>query len=430
MRATHRGAALALLLLTSRAHATAATSFAEAPRVAGLANAVIARPGDAASMFLNPAGLGDVSEPEVVLGASYDSLSQWFARTNEPQENMGRSFGSFSVAAATPLPGPWWLERVKVGIALDTPAQYILSVNIPERMDTPSSPVYDAGPNRITMIGALGLDILPQLKLGAGVNITPSLTTPTTVTFVPGKTPIVQDDVSVSLDRSLPLSAAPFAGVRAQPLPFLGFALVYRSSAVSHVGGEQSTTAGPIVADSLVDYLIFWSPNQVAFGGAVGPFRHLSLSVDGTWSEWSSFKSSFDQAALPAFHDTVSVMAGLEWEAQRWLTVRGGGGYEPSPISSQTADSNYLGAGTTVLALGAGVDLRPLVRFPMRIDAHVRGRFGAEETATKDASSLTDADSTTRGKQIDNLGYPGFASQSTLYQVGLSLTFFVERGAR
>jgi hypothetical protein len=66
----------------------------------------------------------------------------------------------------------------------------------------------------------------------------------------------------------------------------------------------------------------------------------------------------------------------------------------------------------------------------MRIDAHVRGRFGAEETATKDASSLTDADSTTRGKQIDNLGYPGFASQSTLYQVGLSLTFFVERGAR
>ena len=31
----------------------------------------------------------------------------------------------------------------------------------------------------------------------------------------------------------------------------------------------------------------------------------------------------------------------------------------------------------------------------------------------------------TPGKQIDNLGYPGFQSQSSLYQAGLTLTLFV-----
>jgi long-chain fatty acid transport protein len=413
------------LAIAERADAAASTTFAETSRVAALADAVSARPGDAGSMLMNPAGLADIQEPEVVLSGSFDHLSQWFARTNEPQADLGRSFGSFGFAAATPLPGPWWLRRVRVGLALDLPAQYVLQVDIAERADQPSSPFYDSRPNRVSALGAIAIDVFDQLKIGGGVNVTPSLTTPTTVKFVPGRSTSVQNDVVISLDRDMPLAASPFLGVRAQPLSYLGLAVVYRGSAVSHSNGDQSTTAGPIIAKSPVDYLIFWDPAELVFGAALGPFKGVSLSLDATYSDWSAFRSGFDEALTPPFSNTLSVMGGVEWSTLRWLTLRAGGGYEPTPIPTQTGDTNYLGAGTTVLALGAGLDLRPVCHAPLMVDFHVRGRFGAEQSVNKNASSISDTDPSTAGRQIDNLGYPGFQSRSSLYQAGLTLTLFV-----
>jgi hypothetical protein len=430
LRGARLGAVLAVLATASRADATASTTFAETSRVAALADAVSARPGDAGSMLMNPAGLADITEPEVILSGSFDHLSQWFARTNEPRTDLGRSFGAFGFAAATPLPGPAWLRRVRVGLALDLPAQYVLQVNIPERTDQPTSPVYDSRPNRASALAEVAIDVLDQLKIGGGVNLTPSLTTPTTVKFVPGRSTSIQNDVVVSLDRDMPLGASPFLGVRAQPIPFVGLALVYRGSAISHAGGTQTTTAGPIIANSPVDYLIFWDPAQIVLGAALGPLDGVSLSVDATYSEWSSFRSGFDQPLSQPFSNTVSVMAGLEYSALRWLTLRGGGGYEPSPIPAQTGDTNYLGAGTVVLSLGAGIDLRSLLHVPVLVDFHVRSRIGTEQNVAKNAGLLSDADSSTPGQQIDNLGYPGFQSRSSLVQAGLTATLFVGKEER
>jgi outer membrane protein transport protein (OMPP1/FadL/TodX) len=424
-RAAAWGFAVGTLAAAHEAGATGSTAFAETSRVASLADAVSARPGDAGSMLMNPAGLADVTEPVVVLAGQFDHLSQWFARTNEPQTDLGRSFGAFGFAAATPLPGPWWLQRVRVGLGLDLPAQYVLQVDVPQRVDQPTSPIYDSRPNRVSALTTLAIDFAKELKVGGGVSLTPSLTTPTTVAFVPGRTTSIQNDVTITLERDMPLAASPFLGVRSQALSWLGLALVYRGSAVSNAGGNQTTTAGPILANSPVDYLIFWDPAELVAGAALGPFKGWSLSVDATYSEWSAFRTGFDQEPTPAFKNTVSVAGGVEWTSTPWLTLRAGGGYEPSPIPPQTADTNYLGADTVVLALGAGLDLRRLLHAPLVVDFHIRGRLGSEQTAVKNPASLSDSDPNTPGKQIDNLGYPGFQSQSSLYQAGLTLTLFV-----
>jgi long-chain fatty acid transport protein len=431
------GCALVTLVVAREGGATGSTAFAETSRVASLADAVSARPGDAGSMLMNPAGLADVTEPVVVLGGQFDHLYQSYTHASQTQ-NLGRSFGAFGLAAATPLPGPFWLRRVRVGVGFDLPAQYVLQVDVPERVDQPTSPIYDSRPNRVSAIAALAIDVFDELKIGGGVNLTPSLSTPTTVTFVPGRSTSIQNDVEVGLDRDMPLAASPFLGVRVQPLSWLGLALVFRGSDVSHASGAQTTTAGPIVADSPVDYLIFWDPAQLVAGVALGPYKGLSLSVDATYSDWSAFRTGFDQPACaagvpppqqgcfsPGFNNTMSVAGGVEWTSTPWLTLRAGGGYEPSPIPPQTGNTNYLGADTVVLALGAGLDLRKLVHAPLVVDFHVRGRVGTEQNATKNTASLSDADSSTPGKQIDNLGYPGFQSQSSLYQAGLTLTLFV-----
>jgi hypothetical protein len=417
------GSAL-MIFFADDARADAGTAFSESSRAAALGDAVSARPGDAGTMLENPAGLGDLREPMVMLGGHADHLSEWFARAGESQQDMSRFFGGFSFAAATPLPGPEWLRRFRVGVALDLPAQYALRVNVPVRYDTPQSPLYDGREDRMSGVGAIAFHAAKWLNFGAGLALTPSLDTPTQVMYVAGRASTVDKSVEVRLDRSLDMSVAPFLGVRAQPCTLLGLAIAYRAAQFSRAQGSQSTVAGGIVANDPIDFYEFWDPAMLTFGAAVGPASGWSISADLTWNEWSQFKSGFDTDVTPAFHDTVSLKSGVEWSKKFWA-LRAGYAFEPSPIPEQVADTNYLGASAMTYSLGGGVDLRKLFGAPLMIDGHVRARLGATETAHKDPNQLSDADGDTPGKQIANLGYPGFSSRSTILQAGLSVTIFV-----
>ena len=126
----------------------------------------------------------------------------------------------------------------------------------------------------------------------------------------------------------------------------------------------------------------------------------------------------------PVFHDTVTLKSGVEYAKKFWA-LRGGFAFDPSPIPEQTGDTNYIGADAVSLSLGGGLDFRRLIHMPFSIDGHLRGRFGAKQTAHKDVNELSDADADAPGKQIGNLGFPGFSSRSTIVQAGLTLTIFV-----
>ena len=375
-------------------------------------------------MLENPAGLADLKEPVVVLGGHADHLSQWYARAGEPHEDMGRTFGGFSFAAATPLPGPTILKRFRVGLALDVPAAYILRVDVPVRYDTPQSPLYDGRPDRMSGLGAIAFEATKWLNFGAGVAITPSLDTPTDVRYVAGRDKSVDKSVVVRLDRSLDMSVAPFIGVRAQPLTDLGLAISYRTAQFSRAQGSQRTTAGGIVADDPIDFYEFWDPAMLTFGATLGRDYGWSLSTDLVWNRWSDFKTGFDTDPSPGFHDTVTLKSGVEYRKNFWA-VRSGFAFDPSPIPEQTGDSNYIGADAMTYSLGGGLDFRRLLHVPFALDAHARARLGAKQTAHKDVAELSDADADTPGKQIGNLGYPGFSSRSTIIQAGLTLTIFV-----
>jgi hypothetical protein len=423
------GSFAAVCAVAADARADAGTAFSESSRAAALGDAVSARPGDATTMLENPAGLADLREPVVVLGGHVDHLSQNFARAGEAEQDLGRSFGGFSFAAATPLPGPEWLRRFRVGVALDLPAQYALRVNVPVRYDMPQSPLYDGRPDRLSGLGTIAFHAAKWLNFGAGVVLTPSLDTPTSVMYVAGRDTSVDKSVEVRLDRSLDTSVAPFLGARVMPRDDLAFAIAFRTAQFSRAGGSQSTVAGGIIADDPIDFYEFWDPAMLTFGGAVGPFSGWSISADVTWSAWSQFKSGFDTDVTPAFHDTLSLKSGVEWQ-KKWWALRAGYQFDPSPIPEQVGDTNYLGANAMTYALGGGVDLRKLAHLPFMIDGHVRARLGATETAHKDPNVLSDADGDTPGKQIANLGYPGFTSRSAIVQAGLSITIFVGKEAK
>jgi hypothetical protein len=384
----------------------------------------VGRPGNAGSVFLNPAGIADANEPQLVLSGSFVTLGESFTRTGEPKTDLGRTFGAFGLAVATPLPGV--LHSLHAAFALDLPAAHLLKVEVPVRGDQPTSVLYGARPDRISALLALAYSFGP-IEFGAGLAITPGLDTPTEVQYVAGRDPSVDKSVVVRLDRSLTLAATPILGVRAQPAKWLGIGLVYRGAASSVATGSQRTVAGGIVADDPIDFYQFWSPAELAFGAAWTPARPITLSTDLTFHEWSQFRSGFDAIPSPAFHDTLSLRAGISWLATRYLTLRGGAAFEPSPIPEQIANTNYLGANTTVLSLGAGLDLRPIAHLPMSIDAHVRARLSATQTAHKDPSRLDDANTDLPGRQIDNLGYPGTSSSAHSLQLGLAITFYLSK---
>ena len=361
-------------------------------------------------------------------GGHADYVSQWFRRSGDPtSQDRSRGFGGIYFAAATPLPGPRWAHDIVVGLALDIPAQYVLHIDVPERPDQPVSPAYDGPPDRVASVLAVAYRIIPRLELGLGIAVAPSLSQPTSVTYVPGRSPNVNGNVEVQLDSSLDLAAAPFMGLRAQPLDWLALSLVYRDQQASEAKVPQSTTAGGILDNDRVSFFEMWDPASVVFGTNFTSLKDLSVSLDVAWHNWSAFSTGFDQelAAPYKLHDTVSIASSVEKHFKGW-TLRGGVGVDPSPLPAQTGLTNYLGADTLVLALGAGFDFRRLAHLPFLIDAHIRARLDATQSAEKDPTAIAKPNDAVPGSYlIDNMGYPGFTSQALMFQAGVTATFFL-----
>lgn len=419
---------VALGLVPRGAGATSGTAFGESARVAGQGNAVVGAPGDAGSIRENPAGLADVTEPQVMLGASVGHVAIDFTRHGEADAPRQRWLGGYGLAAATPLPGPDWLRRLRVGLALYLPAEHVLRVSVDARTDQPQSPIYDGRPDRMSALGALAYEVVPALRVGAGVVMAPTLATPTEVTYVAERADGVERDVVVRLDRDLEMDVSPFAGIRAQPLPELGIGLVARAASISRAGGGQRTVAGGILADDPIDYHQFWDPSEVVLGVSASVMSGTNLTADLGYARWSSFRSGLNRSLDVPFEDTLNPRVGVAHLLRPWLTVRGGYGFEPTPVPEQVGDENYLGADTHMLALGAGSDLRKLWRrIPVGVDVFTRVRFGGSQQVDKDPNRLSDATPELPGQQIDNLGHPGFRSSAFFWQAGLSLTLFVGR---
>ncbi len=416
---------IAALLVASNARATSGTAYAETSRSAALANSVSARPGDAGMILLNPAGLADIRQPTILFTGGFAHLDQSFMRVGEQAQDRGRWLGSFGLAAATPLPGPLW--RIRLGFALDTPAEHALRVAVPTRLDSPTSPFYDGRPDRISSIFALAAEISPRLKFGGGIAITPVLDTPTEVSYVAGRDKSVDKSVVIRLDRDLKLDVSPFIGGRVQPFQKLALSVVYRGAAISRARGSQRTVAGGILTDDPIDFFQMWDPSEIVFGANVGWWKGFSFSFDLTVHGWSEMKTGYNTDPSPKLHDTVSLRSGVEWHVgPRWLTVRGGWAVEPSPLPEQTGDTNYLGSSAITLAGGAGIDLRRSKwRAPIQIDAHLRGLIGRTQSSHKDPNQLSDGSADLPGKQIDNLGYPAFKSSASLFQLGATVTLFL-----
>ncbi|HEY3360210.1 MAG TPA: hypothetical protein VGQ83_43565, partial [Polyangia bacterium] len=182
--------------------------------------------------------------------------------------------------------------------------------------------------------------------------------------------------------------------------------------------------------------------DELAVGATVRPRPGTTVGLDVTWARWSAWQGPYIRvtSTLPlagdlvgelpsvSFSDIVTVHVGVDQVAYHSaaleLRVRGGYGFDPSPIpAAQPGVTNLMDGSKHIIGLGAGLRAAPrwLPR-PVTLDAHfglqlvgertyAKHLFAPGETADpfrglRDEVKDTSADPSSRGVQISNPGYP------------------------
>jgi hypothetical protein len=416
---------LCLCLSASRVRADSGATFGESARAAGLAGSVTARRGDTSAISLNPGAITSVRGAQLNLTAHYGYLDVGITPAGRGEQEFDRHISGASVALVGQLPGPAWLQRVRVGGAFHVPTRYALRVSFPYRRDEPLAPLYSSRAERLSFAVAMAVELFEQLSLGVGATLTPGLHAPNQVSLSPYLDDEVEDRIVIDASRSIEQSVAYTAGFRAPVHRMLSLGVAFRQQVMMQADGASDIAAGVIALEQDTDFADFMGPHEVAGGAALTLMEELTLSADVIWAKWSNYRTPWNEKPDPRFKDTTSLRAAGSWRVRKGVPLRLGYGFLPSPVPEQVGDSNYVDGDRHLVTLGAGVDLRELTDLGLGIDFYVRSHWMQSRTHRKDVDRLRDADVTAVGQQIDNRGYPSFESRGRFYQVGLSLNVYV-----
>jgi hypothetical protein len=417
------------LVAARQAHATNGALFGEPSDTAALADAVTGRPSGLSAITFNPGALAALDRPKLTLGAHMGTVDLDYQRNGEPAVDMERFIAGYHIAIGTRLPGPAWLRALRVGIGAHLPAQHALSLRAPSRSDEPSSPLYGARAERTAVAGAVSYELFERIGIGAGFTLSPTLQTPTLVSYDARRSDDPDANVLVDLERELELQASATAGVFARVVTGVTMGVAYRQRITTAAQGPNDTRAGSLQVDDRIDFVDYLEPDELAFGVGVEPGERVEASVDVVRASWSSYRTIHNQVPGAHFDDVFNLRVGLAVDLARGVVVRGGYGFEPTPLPPQRGVTNLLDSTRHVAALGGGFDLDALGWAPVVIDGHVRSHLLTGQDESKDPGLLRDVDRDAAGKQIGNLGYPGFSSGGAVFEAGLTFHLYLDGGS-
>ena len=190
----------------------------------------------------------------------------------------------------------------------------------------------------------------------------------------------VRPDGNVDLDVDNVLT--PTAGLMLFPTDRLRLGYSFRNSlrlavdpitAFAFASLGESDLGLPIQLKLKVE--AYYMPQQHNWGVSYRVMDNLLLAADLSWHRWSAYKHIASGAPEPRWRDTVIPRFGAEYIPVQPLAIRLGYAFQPSPIPTQTAASNYIDNDKHVFSLGAGYTFRDptqTIRFPMRLNLMVQ----------------------------------------------------------
>lgn len=148
----------------------------------------------------------------------------------------------------------------------------------------------------------------------------------------------------------------------------LSIGVSYRSAVALAFDGRADFVVPPEFEATLRDQAIRTTivlPHIISLGVAFKPVKKLELSLDGSYTTWSSidaFRFDFEDDALDQqlrrdWVNTVTFRLGGQWEVYDKLTLRLGVGFDQSPAPAHTLSPSLPDAHRLLFSVGAGYRL-------------------------------------------------------------------------
>jgi len=456
---------LVVFLVSNSAGANPLELYGLSSRSMGMNQAVTASARDYSALFYNPGRLGFVA-PSV--GAhfmfSFDSVKiNLLARPDGTDYDVPKKESdilTMPTADLTPRNdtnndpnvymltggivhdfGLYWL---RVGAALSVPLSSLAAVDLKyadEREQYFSNSLQyqllNRRASRPSFLAGVAFRPLKWFSFGASVNVFGNMVAKTEM-FVDNLAE--PDGVYLALDAKMKYDASVIAGIQIDPVEWFGIGISFRDKSWF---GADVTNSLQVGKNSNVNqefnYGFSFSPRTLN-AGVRFDVKKFTISADAAWLRWSEFRPETDILAedengekvisySSGFHDTYYVKAGIEYRAAKWLDIRVGAGWEPSPVGEQDGRTNFVDNDKVQASCGASIIL-PWVK-GLAIDFHVQFITLLSRSHTKKDELMLDEfpdDSDTKtgdpeGLQTNNPGWPGYSSSGFVGSVGVGVSY-------
>ncbi|MCU1280642.1 MAG: hypothetical protein JWM53_4188, partial [bacterium] len=353
----------------------------------GLAGAGTAEARGQAAAYHNPAGVALTDDVEVALAYSYAGMA---LSIDGRDANVTTPRGT-SVGLA--LPARFGPVTAAFGLAVYLPDQFIARIHLVPATE-PHFALLDNNLQHVVAQPVVAFRFGDKLAIGGGASILADAAG-NGITFDVGVT--AGDKVGqAALDVALPIRAAPVVGVTFLPRPWLRLAGAYRGELdlklaldiLAHVD-----LPGAINGDTLISLvaLNFYTPHTLT-GAVAVDLGALTVTAELDWLKWSDFDRALPDlrvkvglaiapplvapaSAMPRFDDQFIARLGAEvrrtLSAHVDVAARLGYAFIPSPVQPQTGLTSFADNDRHVIAIGAGLSLRELIRVlpkPLSLD--------------------------------------------------------------
>ncbi len=438
-------------------HASPADLFGLGGRWGGMGDAAVAGVTEPAAIFFNPAGLAAARSATVSVGLM--GQGTWLSLPAGKMQRLDWPVDAV-VGLSAPVPFEGWMaQRLWVGLLL-VAAPSSLAVIRGRTATEVFYPYYDNRAQRLMVLPAIAFRAMDssgrgRLTLGVSLDILADMSG-----LVLARESAARS-VEARVSEELSTRVGVIAGIR-YALGDWALGLAYRQAFFLRMTTDSFNHVAGADLDLSLSLDTLYDPHTFVLGGqwTPGPW---TLALQVSYSLWRFYKGPFvattselplvgaletDLPDIP-FHDTVSVVAGTEYRfalpRTMTLSLRGGLGFDSSPLPLQHGRTNMLDGHKVSASLGLGLDLGRVVGRRIRLDAHARATVLIPRTMDKrlfmpdeqcpapppgtvdpddyllDERPCDRTDPDSLGFQTSNPGYPTLRSSGFVLSGGVSL---------
>ncbi|NLH48322.1 MAG: hypothetical protein GX444_06935 [Myxococcales bacterium] len=342
------------------------TTYGLSARSVGLGNAMTAVGYDYSTTFFNPAALGALSANQIDLGYLYAGPQLTGGPKDDSEAVDFDTANKVALIGFTMNLGTLFKKEHGLGlgfdIAMDNNTKSFMAFE-EKRSDDGQFMRY--GLTSVTMTTGLGVEIIPQLYLGAGGFI-----------MVKGENKLIaetdmagntkEEQIQVSAEPAI----APIVSLFAPVHPMVTLGLTYRGKGLAQFDNIDAATKA-LVSDSPLTNLNLvmafkdtYVPQQAALGASVTPLKSLLIAVDVTWANWGDYQKEMEKGDVvkdSAKFDTRDLYIprlGVEYGVLDNLQLRFGYYFEDTPFADPgLGNTVVLDNAKHAFSLGVGHDM-------------------------------------------------------------------------